>query len=555
MTRKASKQRQSAVRGRQNAGAERERRNKVQNKFTEEFEAVTNGAFPMLKFKSAAFQKDIGTLTVRFLISAYSARAFDADMKKRVDDALAGIFPGIPVHAEYIRTYADDGTVRNKVSEYFNAHNNLVFRALSSETLLISVSETDISVTLALESALFLMLQGSDIPKDLAAFLDNNFNQRVSVNLKDTGATPAPAFDDFSDTVVVRDPSTRLISAETGDKVYARGKIAGIAKMPAYIGDVKGAADNLVLCGRITGVTKRTYKNKKYTPDDPKNGPEELPLVRFFLDDTTGRMDCVCFPRPEDADAFDALAEKDEVICAGKVTISSYNGAPSFAVNAVFRAKIDFSSVQAAPSKPVPARYTVLKPQPFKDERGKKDLFESDGEKKTPEFLRGKTFVVFDFEATGLDIATIEPIEIGAAKIVDGRITETFTSLLDPKCHIPDEVAEKTSINDAMVHGMPTFAEVLPDFFKFTRGAVLVGHNISSYDFPLLNKYASAAGYVFDNELEDTIILARKYIPEARHVGLEALTKMFGITHINAHRAMGDVFATAELLNIIAERI
>ena len=163
--------------------------------------------------------------------------------------------------------------------------------------------------------------------------------------------------------------------------------------------------------------------------------------------------------------------------------------------------------------------------------------------------------MVFDFEATGLDIPTIEPIEIGAVKLVDGKITETFTTLLDPKCHIPDEVAEKTSISDDMVRGMPTFKEVLPDFFKFTRGAVLVGHNISGYDFPLLNKYASANGYNFDNELEDTLILARRYIPEARHAGLEALSKSFNITHVNAHRAMGDVFATVEVLRLIAERM
>ena len=167
----------------------------------------------------------------------------------------------------------------------------------------------------------------------------------------------------------------------------------------------------------------------------------------------------------------------------------------------------------------------------------------------------GKTFVVFDFEATGLDIASIEPIEIGAAKVKDGKVVETFNTLLDPKCHIPEEVVKTTSITDDMVKGMPTFSEVLPDFFKFTRGAVLVGHNISGYDFPLLNKYASAAGYIFDNELEDTILLARKYLPDARHYGLEALSKSLGITHINAHRAMGDVFATVELLKIIAAKL
>ncbi len=526
----------------------------MHNKFTEEFEKLTGGAFPMLKFKSASYQKDVGTLAVRFLISAYDARAFDDECRKKVDETLKKIFAGVDVRAEYIRTFADESTVRNKIAEFFNTHNQLVLRMLTPDKITVAVNDSTVSVTLELEHSMCNMLRSSDALKELADFLDLNFNHKISVGLRETEDSDASVITNPMESVVVKDSSSRLIYAEAVKKIYARGKISGISQMPAYIGDIRHAVDNVVLCGRISGVVKRTYKNKKYTPDDPKNGPEELPLIRFFMDDTTGRMDCVCFPRPDDADAFDSLNEKDEVICTGKVTISSYNGAPSFAINALFTAKIDFSSVQAAASKPVPRYYSVLKPQPFKEVAVKKSLFD-DAEKPVPDYFKGKTFVVFDFEATGLDIATIEPIEIGAARIVDGKVTETFTTLLDPKCHIPDEVAQKTAINDDMVRGMPTFKEILPDFFKFTRNAVLVGHNISGYDFPLLNKYASAEGYIFDNELEDTIVLARKYIPEARHVGLEALTKMFDITHVNAHRAMADVFATVELLRIIAERM
>lgn len=526
----------------------------MQNKFTEEFERVTDGEFPELKLKSATYERATGMLTVRFMISAFDARSLVEERRQRVESAVADICPGVAVKAEFIRTYADEGTVRNKILEYFNAHNRLVTRALSSDSVSVKVDEHTIYVTLALETSLCDMLRSSDALKDLSAFLDNNFNQSISVSLKETADAPAPDLD-LADSVVVKDSAVRLISAVQGDKVYARGKIAGIAHLPGYICDIKSAADNVVLCGRISGLTKRTYRNKKHDPNDPKTGPEELPMIKFFLDDTTGRMDCVCFPRPDDAPLFDKLQDRDEVLCAGKVTISTYNGAPGLAIDAIFHAEIDFSSVKAAPSKSAPAKYSVIKPAPFEDKAVQTDLFEDGMSKETPAFLMGKTFVVFDFEATGLDIASIEPIEIGAAKVKDGKVVETFNTLLDPKCHIPEEVVKTTSITDDMVKGMPTFSEVLPDFFKFTRGAVLVGHNISGYDFPLLNKYASAAGYIFDNELEDTILLARKYLPDARHYGLEALSKSLGITHINAHRAMGDVFATVELLKIIAAKL
>lgn len=515
----------------------------MREKFTEEFQKITEGGFPMLKYKSATYVKATGELTVRFLISAYDSRSFGDDMKKKVDEALEKMFHGVGAHAEYI-------------SEFFNLHNQMVFRRLRPENVMVSIDGDEIRVVLAFETPTYKLLLAADTARELKDFLDGEFNPEISVSLKETECEHVPLDGTaIADTVVVRTDTVRLIHVETGEKVYARGKVAGISQMPSYISDVKGALDNVVLCGRITGVNKRTYKNRKFTPDDPKNGPEELPLVRFFLDDTTGRMECVCFPRPEEAEAFDALAEKDEIICAGKVSLSSYNGVLSYAVNALFRAKIDFSSVKAAASKPAPAKYTVLKPVPYTEPATAASLFEEPSEKPVPEFFKGKTFVVFDFEATGLDIATIEPIEIGALKVKDGKVTETFGSLLDPGCHIPEQVAEKTHITDKMVAGMPAFTDVLPDFFKFTRGAVLVGHNISGYDFPLLAKYADKAGYIFDNELEDTVILARKYLPEMRHVGLEALTKALGITHIEAHRAMGDVFATLEVLRVIAARM
>ena len=212
------------------------------NKFTEEFERHTGGAFPMLKFRSACYQKDTGMLAVRFLISAYAARAFGDDQKKKVDDVLKEMFAGVDVHAEYIRTYADDGTVRNKVAEYFNSHNPLVFRTLTQESVTVSVDESNVSVTLALDPAICTMLRHSDAVNELRDWLDSNFNQDISVTLRETEGAPPPEFDDTTQSVVVTDSAMRMISVEPGEKIYTRGKIAGISRMPAYIGDVKGAA-------------------------------------------------------------------------------------------------------------------------------------------------------------------------------------------------------------------------------------------------------------------------------------------------------------------------
>lgn len=528
----------------------------MQNKFWEEFTAATNGEFDMLKFNSATFVKAKNLLQVRFIISAFDIRAFDEEKQSRVKTVLEKMFNGISVEPQYIRTYADHSTVRNKVLEFFNLKNQMVFRKLREENIAIDVDDNAVSVRLRFDPPTCKMLEAADTENELANYLDVNFNKQIDVTLRADENMSADASDDdfLADSVVTRDAGMRLVKIDLGEKIYARGKVAGISQLPNYITDVKSAAENIVLCGKICDLSERKYRNKKFDPDDPKSGPEELPLVRFYLDDSTGRMDCVCFPKPEEAERLAQLPEKTEIVCAGKVSLSDYTGTMSFAVNAVFGCSIDYSSIITKRSKPEPAKYKVLKPVPY-TEPPRKTLFDEAEEEEVPAYFKGKTFVVFDFEATGLQISTTVPIELGALKVVDGKVTEVFTSLLNPKCPIPDEVVDTTHITDDMVCDKPTFVEILPDFYKFTRGAVLVGHNISGYDYPLLAKFADAEGYVFDNDMEDTLILARKYLTEVKHHGLEALSKTFGITHDNAHRAMADVFATLEVLRIIAKRM
>jgi DNA polymerase-3 subunit alpha (Gram-positive type) len=71
----------------------------------------------------------------------------------------------------------------------------------------------------------------------------------------------------------------------------------------------------------------------------------------------------------------------------------------------------------------------------------------------------------------------------------------------------------------------------------------------------LLEKYARQEGYKFDNELVDTLLLAREHLTEFKRFDLVSLSKNLNISHENAHRAIADVYATAELLKIIAARL
>ncbi len=172
------------------------------------------------------------------------------------------------------------------------------------------------------------------------------------------------------------------------------------------------------------------------------------------------------------------------------------------------------------------------------------DLFNSHEEKHLD--LKDKTYVVFDTETTGLDTNSCKVIELGAVKIINGEIKEFFQTFVNPEMHIPDDASRVNNIYDDMVKDAPKFNEVLVDFLKFVDGKTLVAHNMS-YDIAVMNSNARNYGYIFENELIDTLALARKKLPHLKRFKLETLCNHLKIDLTGAHRAVNDAVATAKV--------
>ncbi len=526
-------------------------------KFYEEFCGLTKNEFSMLKFNSATYLKDARKLVVRFIISAFDANAFSNEQKAKVLQVVQNMFPGVSIAIEYIKAYADCGVVKNKIIEFFNKTNPIILSSINDDSMTIDVDDFEIAINFTLITPMYVMLTSGNILEKLNDYLDRIFMQNVYIQTEEVKIDLREYVQKANiqiDTSVASG-SAHLVEIELKDKIYTRSKTENnVPQMPVYIQDIKGVGENVVICGKISNVRVAKYKNKKYKPDDPKSGPEEKPIIKFWLDDSTSRIECVCFPRVECEDAFANIPDKSEVVCVGNVSVSSYNNMLSFAANSMFYCGINYDSIHLKESRPAPKVYKTIMPQPFVDTR-QHSLLDEEKCGEVPQFLKGKTFVIYDLEATDKVPDKAEIIEIAALKIVDGKEVETFQSLICPPYEISEEITALTSISNEMVMDKPSIDEVVPDFFKFSRDSVLVGHNISGYDYPLLKKYTDRLGYNLDNELVDTLLLARKYLTELPNFKLETISKFFTISHENAHRAMSDVMATCEVLKILAKRM
>jgi DNA polymerase-3 subunit epsilon len=168
--------------------------------------------------------------------------------------------------------------------------------------------------------------------------------------------------------------------------------------------------------------------------------------------------------------------------------------------------------------------------------------------------IAGQAFVVVDLETTGGWPASGAITEIGAVRVVDGRLVETFATLVNPERPIQPFVAALTGITDAMVARAPRIADALPRFLEFAGDAVLVAHN-AAFDVGHLDAaHRALVGRALERHTLCTQRLARRLLPELRRRSLDAVAAALGIACHDRHRGLGDARIAAEILCVFLER-
>lgn len=166
-----------------------------------------------------------------------------------------------------------------------------------------------------------------------------------------------------------------------------------------------------------------------------------------------------------------------------------------------------------------------------------------------------KEFVVIDIETTGLDPQFDEIIEVGALKIINGKVIDTFNTLVKPVNEIDDYITDLTGITNEMLKNAPMISSVIVDFYKFVGNNIILGHNVNFDINFLYDDLFRVCTKELNNDFVDTMRIGRYLLKDLKHHRLIDIANYYNIVVNGNHRALKDCEITLEVYESMLKEI
>ena len=543
-------------------------------KFTEELNRLTNNKYEFM-LKSALFKEDADFCLVEILYK--DGILFTPKLKAEIEGFALSFLPtNIKYEFNFIKRYISEERIFEDVRTYLEKN----YPSIANQIQSVKLSDNKFEINILVDNLSYEHALKNKINVEIEKYLKTeyaNFDYHCMLEIGQ---------------VLVENEKQEIISnfSEESADIYANRKIEFFDVVPLvgefaegekadYIKDKTNPEQMVIVCGKIQSIQEKVIKRKpKQTNTEEQKVAEEsqvdkelvssaqadvdiqedLPkyqrkLYKFTLSDFTGSINCVFFSNKENQAKIEKLDAGSMIVVRGNLENDEYSGGNTLKVKDIAYCSMPENQKEYIEYRKEKPFYEFVQPEKIIT-YSQDNLLNFAEEKQVPKFLQDKIFVCYDFETTGLHYVNGDKIiEIGAVKIENGKITERFMSFIDPEKHIPEDASAISGIVDSDVQGAPTADKVLQDFYKWTRGAIIIGYNNINFDNIFLVGQGRDARWNFDNETDDVYKWAQKYVRGAKNYKLKTIADKLGVTLDNAHRAVYDALATAEVFIKIHE--
>ena len=514
------------------------------DKIIEFINSQTNNKYSNLLFFGGEFNRKTGAMQIQFIDKENSK-----DIAKNVDELTL-------LCKKYLKDYVRDVRVVFK-SKALNMKElkDYIFGVVSSTEQISNIDLNSVKIDFVGDDTLICIpYQEKTLTDNIIEDSKAEIEKRIFDEIKYKVTCVFEKIEQHTESSVLFDRRDRLLEDNVIFEEMKKSQVVELHNVENILGEYVfkkanvageiGDENEIAVVGNVKNCFLREIKPKTTEEDDASKETKKYMAFELEYENQTTR--CIWFFKkgaeiPQEFEVGQTLA------VFGKV--DDYMGQKSIRVLDI--AKCTFNEPKKVWRK-CPKSYRYVKPTPYEFTEQIGLFFE---DKKTDkEYLLNNTFVVYDLETTGINPETCKIIDIGAYKIVDGRIVEKFCTFVNPECEIPEEASKVNRITNAMVEDSPTIEMALPDFYKFCDGSIVVGYNNIGFDDLFINKVAKKQYYNFDNKRDDVFNIAKKNVKGLNNYKLITVCNAMNVQLIDAHRASADALATAKLFIKLVEK-
>lgn len=164
-------------------------------------------------------------------------------------------------------------------------------------------------------------------------------------------------------------------------------------------------------------------------------------------------------------------------------------------------------------------------------------------------------FVVVDIETTGFNPNRDSIIEIGAIKVVNHKVVDTYNVLINIGKSLSTEISNLTGITNKDLAGGVTIDDAMDSFHEFIGDWLLMGYNVNFDVNFLYDNTLTYTDLVLRNDFVDVMKYAKKIHPELDRHRLTDLVDYYGFDTSNNHRASKDCETTLDVFLALKNEI
>ena len=504
----------------------------------EELNKQYNNNFEYLKLLEVVYEKQSELCSIVFLYSS------DIDEISQEDRDIISNFctDKLDLNAKIVvkfrKSYLEESFIKKEIEEYFILYYSSLSGQIGENDISVSVKDKDVNVVISIKKNFIEYYDKNNINILLANYLESRFFGKFIIERREVECLDETSVNERKNQILDIISNTKVQGIKRYDVLYPVKFIGkDIEPHPEMIKNIKQERTSVILAGKIKNLQKKEYVRK--------NDPNKITriLYNFTLKDHTGEIQCTYFCPKTHLPKMESVVDDSTLLFEGDIKIG-YNQKLVYYINYISYCTIEDGLVNEEEEKYQINldEYQVVMPERY-------DYTEQQGLFYRPpiynEYIKNNDFVVFDVETTGLNPENCDIIEIGAVKIKNGEIVEKFQTLIKPRERISDYITSINGITNEMVEDCKYGEFIIPDFYKFCEGCVLVGYNVN-FDYQFIQKLAGKVGLDFKNEISDAMEIAKNKLKLGNYK-LITVVKSLNLELENAHRAYNDALATAKV--------